>query len=181
MPANTSERIAEASAPRRGFTLIELIVVITLMAVISATAIASMSNLANSRQRATARQLARDLNYARERAIATGVRSWVSFNTGAGSYRIRAENTASPGLASALNITDPATGGAFVVMLNSAASSGVTLTSVSVPGGGSDIGFDWMGRPQDSSGVQLTSNATITLTGGGTVTVASNVGIATVP
>lgn len=170
------------TAPRRcGFTLVELIAVISILGIMSVTAVVAISGTDASRARAAGRALARDLTFARDRALATGRGTWVSFTVGTSSYSVLAENPLVPGRVGAVAIVDPATGGSFVGRLGQRESAGVAIQSVTVPGGGNDIGFDWLGRPQNAAGTRLTSNATVALSNAVTVTVSAGAGFATSP
>lgn len=166
---------------RVGFTLVELIAVIAILGIMSVTAVVAISGTDAARARAAGSALARDLTFARDRAISTGTTSWVVFSVATNSYSVLAENPASPGRAGAIAITDPATGQSFVARFGQRESAGVSIQSVSIPGGGNDLGFNWLGRPSNSAGTLLTSNATITLTNAVTVTVSGGVGLATSP
>ncbi|MCH8828973.1 MAG: GspH/FimT family pseudopilin [Planctomycetes bacterium] len=65
-----------------------------------------------------ARQLLRDLSFARQRAVATGTRSWVVFDTGNHSWSVLAEDPTTPGRTNASVIEDPATGQDFIQPLD---------------------------------------------------------------
>ena len=182
MDRNAQAAVTTRSAPRRrGFTLIEMIAVISLVGILSVTAVVSVSGTAAGRSRAAARMLARDLNFARERALATGRGTWVSISVTGSSYSVLAESEASPGRVGAIAVTDPATGRPFVVRIGAGESAGVAIEAVSIPGGGTDIGFDGLGRPSNAAGTRLTSNATVALSSAATVTVSGGAGLATCP
>lgn len=163
-----------------GFTLPEMIVVMIITAILAVTAAPSILNLGTSRCSAAARQLVRDLTFARQRSIATGTRHWIVFNTSTQTWSILAENPASPGRAGATALTDLATGSAFAQRLNFDAFLGVSMTSVNI-GSGSEVGFDWRGKPLNSSEADLASDGTVSLTGSSTVTINANTGYATTP
>lgn len=163
-----------------GFTLPEIVVVMTIAAILAATAAPSIVNLGATRSAAAARQLVRDLTYARQRAIATGTRHWVVFNTATQTWSVLMENPAAPGRGGATAMNDLATGRSFVQSMNAEPFLGVSLTSVSI-GGGSEVGFDWRGKPLNASATALASDGTITLTGSRTVSVKANTGYATTP
>jgi len=93
-----------------GFTLVELIVVITVVGIVSAVCVSSLTSLGSTREAAAARQLLHDLSYAREVALMTGTRTWVRFNLQAGTYSLLSESVATPGRANATALSDPATG-----------------------------------------------------------------------
>lgn len=161
----------------RGFSLIELIAVMLLTAILAAAVTPAVSGTAASRQMAAGRQVQRDLTWARQRAMGTGTTHWVVFSISAQTYSVLMENPASPGRAGAATVTDPATGGAMVQRLNSQPYDGVSITGAGF-GGGVEVGFDRLGRPIATSGSGLTSNGTVTLTGGQTVTVQAGSGLA---
>jgi prepilin-type N-terminal cleavage/methylation domain-containing protein len=177
----TKQPDRRTAAGRCGFTLIELLAVISIVGIMSVTAIVAISGTDASRARAAARAVARDLTFARDRALATGRDTWVSFTVATSSYSVLVENPATPGRVGAVAIVDPATGASFVVRLGQRESAGVAIASVTVPGGGNDIGFDWLGRPENAAGTRLTSNATVALSNGVSVTVSAGAGLATSP
>ncbi|MBY0111900.1 MAG: prepilin-type N-terminal cleavage/methylation domain-containing protein [Phycisphaerales bacterium] len=176
-----ADRPCRTALTRCGFTLIELMAVVVILGVLSVTAAVSMNGNWAARSRAAADLIARDVSFARERALATGTTNWVVFSVGSNSYSVLAENPAAPGRAGALTITDPATGQAFVSRLSDPAFAGVSVSAVSIPGGGTDLGFDWMGRPINAAGTRLTTDATITLSPPQTVTVTGGAGVVGVP
>lgn len=163
-----------------GFTLPELIVVMTITAIMAASAAPSLLNLGSTRSAAAARQLVRDLTFARQRSIATGTRHWVVFNTSAQTWSVLIENTASPGRAGATALNDFATGRPFVQTMNTAPFTAISLTAVSIAGS-NEVGFDWRGKPLNASEAALSTDGTITLTGSRTVTIKANTGYATTP
>jgi prepilin-type N-terminal cleavage/methylation domain-containing protein len=165
---------------RPGFTLIEVIVVILMVAILSAVAVPRLANIGSSRAGVAARSIARDLTYARERAIATGTRTWVVFSPSTHSYSVLSEDPANPGRIGATTLTDPnGTGKPFVQYLNTGEYVGVTMSSA-VFGTGSEVGFDWVGKPYSNSSTALSANGTITLSGGYSVTVEATTGLAKV-
>lgn len=166
---------------RPAFTLIEVIVVMVIVAIMAAVAVPAFSNARSSKAAVAARMIQRDLTYARERAIATGTRTWVVFSAGTNSYSVLSENTASPGRAGASVMTDPnGSGKTFVQYLNTGELTGVTMTGATFDAG-SEIGFDWVGKPYNSTSAALSAAGTVTLSVGGyTVTVQPSTGLAKV-
>lgn len=169
-----SDPIRRASS-RGGFTLVELIVVIVIAAILAGAAVPAVSSLSTSRRRVAQRQLIRDFSYARQRAIATGARSWVVFSTGSQTWTVKAEPMGTPARSGAATLTDPATGKSFVQAMNADPFYGVQITAVNFDGG-SEIGFNWLGQPLNVSETSLSSAGTVTLTGGLTVSVAVSTG-----
>lgn len=148
---------------RRGFTLVELLAVSVILGVLSVTAVIAMSSTTSARERAAARHLARDLRFAREWAMSTGLQTWLSFSLSSHSWSVLVDSRFLPGRSSALALTDPATGNAMVTRINVDDYAGVRIMSVSVPGGGSEFGFDWLGRSENTAGAALSADVTVTV------------------
>lgn len=75
------------SPRRRGFTLIEMVVVIAMMGLMMTIAIPRLGSTAKGRVRQSAQQMAQDLELARTRALTTRSAVRVLFNTAAGTYK----------------------------------------------------------------------------------------------
>jgi prepilin-type N-terminal cleavage/methylation domain-containing protein len=156
-----------AGTARRGFSLLELIVVIALLAVLGAAAVGTTSSTLRTRQRSAAQLLAGDLRYCRQRALATGRSTWAVFTLGSStvlySETISGVTTAiaAPGTGRQLGTRlDAASDGGWyngvkLGTFNGAATSPVT------------IGFDWRGRPVNNAGTPLTTAQTVTITAPG--------------
>jgi prepilin-type N-terminal cleavage/methylation domain-containing protein len=162
---------------QKGFTLVELIAVTVITSIVAAVAIPALASMSAARKRVAARMIQRDLAFARERALATGAVHWVVFAPASDTYSVLSEDASAPGRAGAAAIIDPATGRSMLVHLNAGDFAGVDLTAASFDGG-SEIGFDWLGRPLGAGPAILSSPGTVTLSGGYTVTVATG-GLAT--
>ena len=161
-----------------GFTILELIVVIVILAVLAAVAVPTVATVGMTRGAAAGRQLLRDLTFARQRAAATGTRSWVVFDVNAETWSVLAENPSLPGRANATVLTDSASGHTFVQQLGTGAFFGVGITSATFDAA-AQVGFDWLGRPLNSAETDLTADGVVTLTTGHTVTVLEGSGLAT--
>ncbi len=168
--------------PRRlcrggGFTLVELAAVMVIVGIIAGTAVVSLSSVGSKRSAMAARQLQRDMTYARQRAVATGTRNWIQFDTVGQTWTVKVEDLVSPGRATSLVLTDPATGGPFVQPMNTGSFVGVTMT-VTFADGPDWIGFDWLGRPlrEDTEATPLSADGLVVFSGGESVTVDKNTG-----
>ncbi len=147
-----------------GFTLIELLAVLIVLAIISAVVVPALTNLSATRQTAAASRILRDLQLARQRAVARGIRTWVVVDAGRQQYALFIEDPTAPGRVNRQPMIDEATGRPFVVALNAGEWRGATITAVDLAGG-SEIGFDSRGRPLAADESLLTTDGTITLSG----------------
>lgn len=159
------------SRGRRGFTHVEVVAVLIVTAIMGAMAIGSLGSLSRSRAADAGRTVLRDVSFARDRAMATGLSHWMSFDESSSSYSVLVDETGA-GFGSATPLIDPATGSAMVIRLNREQHSGVLVEYVSFDGE-SVVSFDWLGRPKTEDGHRLDREAQIQLSGG--VTVSLNV------
>jgi len=158
-----------------GFTLIELIAVIVILSILSAVAIPTMSSSDGPRQSAAAVRLRRDLQFARQRAVARGVRTWVVFDPANDRYSLFIEDAANPGKADRQPLVDEGTGDPMVVVLGVGPTRGAGIDQASI-GGGDEIGFDLRGRPIKYDESILETDGTITLVGGLSMTIRARTG-----
>jgi prepilin-type N-terminal cleavage/methylation domain-containing protein len=171
MPTRDQAHESRARFAGRGFTLLEIIVVIVIVAIVGSAAIVSTGSTYRTRQRAATRELAAELIYMRERALATGRAHWARYDltTHTVTYLHCVSGVASTS-AAATAYTDPTTGSQMTTVLNSASSQGQNWDGVrisSVNGSGASpqwIGFDWLGRTLDSAGALRTTAAGLTVT-----------------
>jgi Tfp pilus assembly protein FimT len=151
--------------------------VLAIMAIVATTAIVRMSSLSDDRSAMAARMLLRDLAFARQRAVATGYKTWVDLSA-ADTWRLLAEDATNQTQASAQLLNDPATNDGFVQTVNSGTFMGVTF---SVTVGESWIGFNWVGQPikdsdEDQDPPSLAADAVYTFSGGQVVSVNKDTG-----
>jgi len=144
---------------RKGFTLIELVMVIVLIAIIAVVAAPKLGNITSIKTQAFADKLRADIRYAQSLAMTQNQRFRVYFNSAP---------ALNPGYAVTNNaaaiVTDPAGGGNLSVTLNAGDYAGITLASP-YP----FIEFDSLGRPYDNSGVLLGAVVSLTISPGGVV------------
>lgn len=154
---------SRARTTRRGFSLLELVVIIVIAAIVSVVAVGASGNVYQSRQRAAGRQLTSDLQYLRERAMTTGRKTWGAFAT---TTNIVTYTETIGG--STFAVTDPITNKAFTTPLNTASDGqayyGVKLGTIGGATGTITIGFDWLGRPLTGAGALQTTNQVVTIT-----------------
>lgn len=160
-----------------GFSLMELVVVMTVTVIMSGVAVVALSSTTGNRASIAAKRLLRDMTFARQRAIATGTGTWVVFTVGAGpdTWSILSEDPGSPGRAGATALTDPATGADMVETVGTGTFIGVDIVSAVIDAG-SEVGFDWLGQPLNSADTTMAAAGTITLSDGHQITVTISTG-----
>jgi MSHA pilin protein MshC len=150
---------SKAGTAQRGFTVVELVAVMTLAGILSAFAAVRLLDRSLADARGFADQLAAIVQFAQKAAVAQRRRIYVNVDTSA--RRVRACLDAAAACAQPL--AAPA-GGA----LDSTAATGVVLAS-----GAAQFSFDGLGRPS------IAAALTLTATGGGSsfnVTVEADTG-----
>ena len=145
-PQTTTHTIAD-----HGFTLIELVAVMVIVSVLAATAAPALLRISNTRSVTAVKHLLHDLTLARQRAVATGTRTWVVFDLAGESWSLLSENPASPGRAGATVMTDVAAGRPFTQTLDSGSYVDVEILAANFDGD-VEVGFDWLGQPLDATG-----------------------------
>ncbi|MFW6107870.1 MAG: GspH/FimT family pseudopilin [bacterium] len=154
-----------AAARTRSFTLIELIVVMTIVSILAATAVPALTNRSERRLPVAASRLAAHLRLARETAMSTRRRTWVTFDPDDHWYLVQIEGEIGGGRDSRVDLAHPETGvSPFRVDLNTGDYAGVTLLSAF--GGDNEVSFDRLGRPCDGTGELRSADGCVVLWAG---------------
>jgi prepilin-type N-terminal cleavage/methylation domain-containing protein len=161
----------------RGFSMTELIIIITILGILSWLAYPKVSAMDEIKLDAAARRLAGDLRYAQSLAMSRRVIHGILFNAALEKYTVYAPNTATP-------IVDPADRARTMIVDYTSRTEfkGVLVQSAAfgtTPG----VSFDYFGVPRDTAGVDLTTNGLVVLSYQGqsdSVFVAPQTGMVTV-
>jgi len=90
----------------KGFTLIEMIIVIGIIGIVSAVALAGWRDYQNNTNLKTAaEQVMTDIAFSKQRAIAEGIQYCMQFTDGSSNYSINATSCVTPTQTQAKNIT----------------------------------------------------------------------------
>jgi prepilin-type N-terminal cleavage/methylation domain-containing protein len=162
---------------RRGYTLVELVVVMVLASIMAAATAPALWSVGQARRAAAAAHVLRDVTFARQWALATGMRTWVSFDVAAGSYRVLVEDGENPGRANASLVAEPGTGRPIERSLGTGILAGAGLVSAAFDGG-AEVGFDWLARPLNVGELPLSADGAVDLAGGWRVVVMAGTGLA---
>ena len=143
----------------RGFTIVELLIVVVILSIVALTAIPMMSSAASIQIRSAANIIAADLEYARSMAISRGQNHSVVFDKNTDSYRIVDQG--------GTVIQHPVKKGFTYVVdfQNESRLSRVDITNAAF-NGDQTVVFDCLGSPDSGGAVNLQAggiNATITV------------------
>ena len=140
----------------RGFTLIELVLMISILGILAMLAIPEQSVLQEAKVRAAARRLVSDLRYAQSLTMASRTVHHVVFDTEQDRYAIIASDRTP--------VVDPADRKRALAMDYRAGGElrGVTITSASF-GGTAEVSFDDLGTPRTGSGATLRETGRVVL------------------
>jgi MSHA pilin protein MshC len=170
------------SMDRKGFTLIELVMVLVLIGIMAAVVVPRLPNVASTKAGVIVDKLRADIRYAQNLAMTRSRRTRVSF-TGATRYDVLSDTT---GTCTAFPpVIDPATGQSFSVDLTAApyTGAGITLTLPAM----TCLEYSSLGQPYNCtglgnvcSGAAIVSSWTVTVNANaaavGAVTVSSQTG-----
>ena len=165
------------SRSRRGFSLIELVSVISLMAVIAVAIVGpTLSYMSKIRSRSAATRIVADIRYVQRYAMNSRLRTWVVFSTGSNNYRLYAETSPGAGKGTRVALSHPLDQSTSAVQMGSGTNLAVSISAVSI-NSTSEIEFDSWGKPYDGNSVALTATGTVTLSNGVTLTVQPTSGL----
>jgi Tfp pilus assembly protein FimT len=157
----------------RGMSLVELISVMVIAALIVGVAGGSLRQQQKVQWRTATNVVARDMMFARQLAMSSGLTTWVSFGYGSefdeGRYTIRQDTPGTPGFASSVALRDPATNADFLENFDPSPFNKV-IAGFFV-GTGDTFGFDFVGRPVTMAGVLVTTNLSIVITDNSIITI----------
>ncbi len=171
---------------QKGFTLVELVVVLLVVAVLSVFLVEKIGNVTSMKAAAFAKKLRADIRFAQSVAMTRNRRARVYFNGAGGApdpgYAVVVDGAA--GLCNAFIAVDsPDRSGSLAVALGTGDYAGITITTV--PAGPACLEYDSLGTPYDcQSNLAICSVAAAGMTitvpeapaAAGTVTVAPGTG-----
>lgn len=141
----------------KGFTLIELIAVLTIIVILAVSAIIPITSTARIKLDGAANKIMFDLRFAQQLAINRHTSCGVSFNIGGNSYFVYISTTAT-------KAKDPLTREDLIVNFNTDKKyNGVSFVSTNF---GDLIYFNYRGTPYNSVGSPLASQGTVNLQNG---------------
>jgi len=132
---------------RRGFTLVEVLIVVVIISIAALMAVPMFSSAGSMQIRSAGNIIAADLEYAKNMAITRGQNYSVIFDVTAESYRIEDQ--------SGNVVSHPVKKGFDYVVdfKNDSRLNRVDITSVQFdPGAGNTITFDYLGSPYSGTG-----------------------------
>lgn len=141
----------------KGFTLIELTMIIVLLGILIVSALVSGTAKGPVRLEAACQRLALDLRYMQQMAMAEQVRFGISFDTSDESYFGYRVNTST-------KATDPQTQDDLEIDFDETSEfKEIVITSTDFDDA---VEFDSIGGPYDGNGVALSSEGVVTLSDG---------------
>jgi type II secretion system protein H len=142
----------------KGFTLLELIVVMVIIGITAWIAYPKLSALNDIKLDAAARRVAADLRYAQNQSIGKRSVHGILFEPSAGRYTVFSPTTATA-------VTDPANRARplRVDFVSGGEFQGIAIASAAF-GTSRGVTFDFFGVPRDTAGVELAATGRVILT-----------------
>jgi len=136
----------------RGFTLIELVMVIVIVGILAVIAVPRFESFYAIKLDGATKKVVSDIRYAQQLAIARHEDYRVVFDVANNNYEVRRVSDGS-------FATDPFTRADFIVNFNTDAQyKGIRISNTNF---GGTLQFDWQGIPRDGNGTALTSEGSI--------------------
>ena len=147
------ETSSDLPRPRRGFTVIEILIVLVILTIAALTAVPMLSSASSVQIRSAASMIAADLEYAKSMAISRGQNYSVRFDQNADSYQLEDQDN---------NVIQHPVKKGFDYIVDF--QSDTRLNRVDITGasfsGNPDVEFDSMGSPQSGGTVSLQAGGT---------------------
>lgn len=146
----------------RGFTLVELVLVVAIMAIVALGAIPAFQNTGGAQSKGAAMKLASDLAYARKLALNRSGIYGITFNAGADTYSVHLYDDVAM---TETTVTDPLTKAPMEVDFSEIPGmEGVEIQSPDFGvAEGATVRFMPQGIPIDSTGVSLVTQGSVVL------------------
>jgi|GEM_PF-2193239 len=161
-------RTPAAPSAHRGFTLIEVLIVVVILGIVALAAMPMMSSAASVQIRAAANVIAADLEYARSMAISRGCYYSVAFNKDAESYEVRDQT----GTVIAHPVRKGSNCNYAVNFTADSRLDKVNIQNVDFdPGSVQTLTFDYLGSPYAGVGTAAPLNAGVIVLTAGTTTI----------
>lgn len=152
----------------RGFTIIEILIVVVILAIAAMTAIPMMSSAGSVQVRSVSNMIAADLEYAKSLAITKGQDFTVVFDTGGDSYRIEDQSGSTiahpvkKGFDYVIDLQDEGLDKADIAGADFAGTSEVTFDYLGSPDNGGTVSVQGGGRTVTISVEAVTGYITVT-------------------